>query len=139
MSAEIGRAIYTTLSSDSTLTSALGASASTAGQKKIYPNYAPQNEIAPFIIYERTSTEPIHCKEGLPVVNHFFQVSCFAENPDSLNVIAERVIALLDGLSGTYGSTLITGCLYDNDRDMVYDLEPILYSREIDFEIREKR
>ena len=139
MSAEIGRAIYTILSSDSTLTSLLGASGSTAGHKKIYPNYAPQNEVAPYIIYERTDTEPIHCKEGLPVVNHFFQVSCFAENPDSLNTIAERVILLLNGFTGTYGSTLVTGCLYDNDRDMVYDLEPILYSREIDFEIREKR
>jgi hypothetical protein len=139
MPGEIGRFIYTILSADATLQSALGVSSSTAANKKVYPNFAPQNETAPYIVYERSDTQPIHCKEGLPIVDHYYTVSCFAENPDTLETIAERVIFLLDNAAGTYGTTVITGCLYDSDRDETYDLEPILFSRDIEFQIREKR
>lgn len=136
---EIGRAIFTILSGDTTLNAALGASTSATGQKKIYPNIAPQNETAPYIVYQRSTTQPDWCKEGMPIVTHYFTVAAFAPNPDTLNTISARIITLLNNQGGTYGSTVVSGIKYNNDQDEIYELEPVLFARELEFEIRETR
>lgn len=136
---DIGRVIFTILSADSTLNTALGASTSTTGQKKIYPNMAPQNETAPYIVYQRSTTQPDFCKEGMPIVLHYYTVAAFAANPDTLNTIANRIVTLLNNQAGTYGTTVVTGIKYNNDQDEIFELEPVLFAREIEFEIRETR
>lgn len=136
---EIGRAIFTILGADATLAASLGASTSQTGQKKIYPNIAPQNETAPYIVYQRSNTETNWCKEGMPVVMHYYIVAAFAADPDTLNTISNRIVTLLNNQSGTYGSTKVTGITYQNDQDEIFELEPVLFARELEFEIRENR
>ena len=136
--ANIGTAIFTILSADSTLTTLLGTSGSTAGMVKIYPGIAPQHETPPFLTYQRISTPPDLCKEGLKVLNHHYQVNAWDDSPDDLNTIADRVRTVLQNTAGTYASAVIQCINFDGDTDEIEEtLDPPIFGRAMDFIIRQ--
>lgn len=136
--ANIGTALFTILTADSTLNALLGTSASTAGMKKVFPGFAPQHETPPFLTYQRISTPADLCKEGLVVLNHHYQINAWDENPDTVNTIADRVRVVLQDVAGTYAGAVIQCINFDGDTDDVEEqLDPPVYGRMMDFIIRE--
>lgn len=129
--------IFSILSADSTLTSLLGASASTAGMKKIYPDHAPQKESAPFVVYSQVSEAPDHAAQGLKVRNVMVQVDAWAAKPADAATISERIITLLDGYAGTVEGYNVDNILFENNNTGYEpDLDPPLYGRQIEFKMR---
>ena len=136
--ANIGAALFEILDADATLGTLLGDSGSTSGMTKIYPGIAPQNETAPFITYQRISTPPDLCKEGLKVLNHRYQVNVWDDNPDDTSTLADRVRVVLQDAAGTYATAKIQCINFDGDQDDVEtSLDPPLFGRMLDFIIRE--
>lgn len=134
----IGTAIFSILTADSTLNTLLGASTSTAGMKKVYPQIAPQTETPPFITYSVYATVPDHCTDGLAVKRHYVQIDVWSTSPDTSATIAARVLTLLNQYKGTVSGQKIDNILLQDEQDSLEpDLDPPLFGKQIDFSIRE--
>lgn len=136
--AGIGDAIFSILSGDATLTTALGASSSTAGMKKIYPNVAPQTETAPWLTYSVYASPPDHSAQGRKVQRHYIQIDAWATSPDTAATLSSRIITLLDGYAGTVAGFQIDNILLEDEQDAFEpDLDPPLFGRQVEIVIRE--
>jgi hypothetical protein len=116
----IGAAIFSILSNDATLVSALG------GTTKIYPLRAAQGINFPYVVYKKISTTPNDTKDGVSTLDEVrMQFDFYGTSFDTLYTIEERARALLDKYRGTVESISIDSCRYlsenetwDNDDDI---------------------
>lgn len=113
MSDAIGSAIFTRLTSDSTLNGYLGG---TTGNHRVFPAIAPQNTPFPFLVYEVDRTLPTDTKEGAsPVDVRRVNVYGYARKYADLELIKNRVRTLLEAYAGTVNSVVIDGIRLDDE------------------------
>lgn len=129
--------IFHILSEDTDVTTALGASAVNGSMVKIYRHVAPQKETAPFITFSQIPSSGDQTAPGLKVRTVKYMVNCWAATPDAADTIAELAITALDNVSGTVDGLKFDNILYLNDDEaFVPNLDPPLYGRQIEFQIR---
>ena len=116
--------IYTALSSNPSLVALVA--------DRIYPNAAPQSVVLPYIVYSKISNTPDNVRnEAAPVRNHRYQISVFARSYDHVEEITPEVFEALDQLRQNN-----MWFYYDNEQDL-YEPEPRVHHRAIDFIVRE--
>jgi len=109
----IGKAIYNILSNDATLTGLVGTN--------IFPQIAPQDTNAPFVVYVTSNTIPSQHKDGAAPND---QVDTYAKTHSSAVNISEQIRTLLEDYEGTANGINIKTSWLDNqqDGDFVADL-----------------
>ena len=115
---------------EETLTAKLKAA---VGSIKVYPVVAPDNAVAPYVIYQRVSTPRWTSLDGPSrVAQPTFQVDVYHSTYLQARTVAGQIRASLDGLRE--GDVL--GCTLENERDLS-DLtaEPSLHRANMMFRI----
>jgi hypothetical protein len=66
---------------------------------RIVADRAEQTTQRPFVIIEQTGTEYLHSLDGsiMDVLSEEYQVTCFADNRDGAEAVADQVILALAG------------------------------------------
>jgi hypothetical protein len=107
----------------------------TSAASRIYPNTLPQGVILPAIKYFQVSDPPEHTQEGRSNLRHpRFQVDCFAGTYVEAHTLAEQVMGMMDGYSGTMGASTCYAGFQENGRDN-HDPETGRHWVSVDFEI----
>lgn len=131
----IAQAVYNILTGDSTLTTALGH---TASVKKIWGVVATQNTVAPLMTFRTASTEPEDHKQGSNIENHTLVVDIYHTGYLSAHLVAGYVKDALDRYSGTSGGSDIDTIIYEGLSDRAYEVDREEFHVELTFNIREK-
>ena len=103
MSLQIGKAIYSILSGDTAVKSYVG--------KKIYPIFAPDETLAPFIVYERKNLSATYTKDGLIYDDCSVIVNIVSDNYTECINIASAVRSILELKVGQYNGINIINIL----------------------------
>lgn len=100
---------------------------------RVYPNVAPQDATAPFIVYERVSTYRPHSLSARSsgVAAPRFTFRCWSDKVIGARDLVEALRVAIDGQSGTWGGCEIQGVFAEDDRD-TYDSDRRLFGREFD-------
>lgn len=112
---QIGKAVYQILSNDAKVKEMVG--------NKIYPLIANQGTTYPFIIYKRTSIEPLTSKDRF-ICSEITSVDVIiaSDRYDESIELAELVQDALNGKSGIYsGINIIDINLISADEDYIED------------------
>lgn len=132
----IGAGIFKILGDDTTLvTDYLG------GDKRIYPNKAPQLTPYPYIVYQKVNSEANETKSGVSTLDVIrMQFDFYHDNNgfDENYEIAERVRVLLDGYRGTIANVNIDSCIFLNDND-TWEEEDDINRISVDYSFRIQR
>lgn len=95
------------MSAESILFSTLTADAGVAAlvSDRVYPDLVPQNKQAPYIGYERVSTDPIRTVHGTVVAsNVVLVVACWADTRSGAEQVADAVAAAMQAAGMTYAA-----------------------------------
>lgn len=96
----IGEAIYAILSSDTDVTDLVST--------RIYPIIAPQDTVAPYIIYEDRRAEPLVTKDGAFERDYWFvEIMAINNSYKSAREVSIPVIRALNGYRGEPVSGLV--------------------------------
>lgn len=111
----VGQAIYSILSGDSTLTTLVDG--------RIYPERATDLSATPYVVYSIQSVSPYDTKSGTSVLDEA-SVEVYAVGPDygDLMAIVNAVRNALDRVSGNFGDAAVQSC---NFVDEQADFEPV--------------
>lgn len=109
----------------------------TLAASRIYPNTFPQGVVLPAIKYFLVSDPPEHTQSGPSNLRHpRYQFDCYADGNDGyLNaaLLANQVIALIDGYTGAMGAaTVYVGLREDTARD---NFDPELNRHWVSFDV----
>lgn len=99
MSLLIGKSIYSILSGDTTLKSYVG--------DKIFPIFAPDEILTPFVVFERRNVNANYTKDLLVYDEVSLLVSCVSDNYTECINIANAVRNALESITGTYSGIYI--------------------------------
>ena len=107
----IKQAIYTLLKNDAAVAALVVA--------RIYPSHLPQNCTLPAISFTRISGAEQTTHSGPNgFAEQVFQIDCWAETPLAAETLGAAVSDLLNGYTGTVGTTQITNVELLNTTDM---------------------
>lgn len=114
------------------------ASAVTAlASTRIYPLYARQTAVKPFIVYQRISSVREHSHSGpSSLARPRFQFRCAANTYGEARQLADAVRGALDGYKGTVASVEIGSITFENEIDVeevADDSQSTVYSSILDF------
>lgn len=104
MSILLGKAIYQILSGDTTIKSYVN--------DKIYPIFAPDETLNPFIVYERKNVNAFYTKDGLTYDEATISVSVVSDNYTECVTIANAVRTALELINGIYNGIEIYQSLF---------------------------
>lgn len=105
----IGKALYSILNNDVTIQGAVG--------NKIFPELAPSDAIAPYIVYSVVSNTPSDIKEdGGSVDVAQIEVYIFHTSFKQAVDLAVDVRSVLDRKSGTHGGVKVQSIKYVNEQ-----------------------
>jgi hypothetical protein len=125
-----GKAIYYLLANNA------GVSAITT---RIYPEYAPQDADAPFIVYRLTSVDPDDTHDGPAVIDEVrIEVICVSDSYDQAADMGSVARVALDRVYGTYNTVNVESIQFDDVAVSVRD-QPRQYAQELTFIVRVKR
>ena len=125
-----GKAIYYLLANNA------GVSAITT---RIYPEYAPQDADAPFIVYRLTSVDPDDTHDGPAVIDEVrIEVICVSTSYDQAADMGSVARVALDRVYGTYNTVNVESIQFDDVAVSVRD-QPRQYAQELTFIVRVKR
>ena len=125
-----GKAIYYLLANNA------GVSAITT---RIYPEYAPQDADAPFIVYRLTSVDPDDTHDGPAVIDEVrIEVICVSDSYDQAADLGSVARVALDRVYGTYNTVNVESIQFDDVAVSVRD-QPRQYAQELTFIVRVKR
>lgn len=110
---------------------------------RIYALRAPQNCKAPFLIYQRVSSERWHHLKGPSgMVQAMMQIDVYAETYEEVRALAVQIEGLLDGFQGRVGyggnspqdTVRFGGISCQNDLDLLDQTDsPFLYRVSADY------
>lgn len=103
----LGKAVYSILSGDTSLHSILSGTTS----DKIYPLFAPDETLNPFIVYSYKTNDVQYTKDGLSFDICSLIVNVVADNYSDSIEIAQLVRNKLERIRGTYSGIDIYECL----------------------------
>lgn len=114
------------------------------GHNRVYPLRAPQNETAPFVVYQRIGSNDRFRSINTPsnIAQASIQIDVYASTYESAKEIAGQLERILDGYRGTvyYGtdspqqSVDIKGISLQNEFDALDQTEePFLYRNSADY------
>jgi len=125
-----GKAIYYLLANNA------GVSAITT---RIYPEYAPQDADAPFIVYRLTSVDPDDTHDGPAAIDEVrIEVICVSDSYDQAADMGSVARVALDRVYGTYNTVNVESIQFDDVAVSVRD-QPRQYGQELTFIVRVKR
>ena len=125
-----GKAIYYLLANNA------GVSAITT---RIYPEVAPQDAAAPFIVYRITSVSPDDTHDGPATIDEVrLEVICVSDTYDQAADMGSVSRVALDRVYGTYNTVNVESIQFDDVAIYVRD-QPRQYGQELTFTIRVKR
>ena len=125
-----GKAIYYLLANNATVS---------AITTRIFPEVAPQDADAPFIVYRLTSVSPDDTHDGPAVIDEVrFDVICVSETYDQAADMGSAARAALDRVYGTYSGVNVESIQFDDVNVYVRD-QPRQYGQELTFIVRVKR
>lgn len=99
----LGKAIYSILSGNTSLHSILSGATS----DKIYPIFAPDEILNPFIVYQRKSTDITYTKDGLTYDDCIITINVVSDNYTEGIEISSYVRQALERIEGTYNGVQI--------------------------------
>lgn len=99
MSLLIGKSIYSILSGNTTLHSYIG--------DKIYPIFAPDEILVPFLVYERRSLTPYYTKDGLTYDDVSIIINIVSSDYSECITIADEVRRTLELRGGDFSGLYI--------------------------------
>lgn len=115
-------AIFTALQANAALVALVG--------DRIYPGNGPDNQTAPYIIWQGVGSDPGAVHTGATgATERIVQFACFAETPEGAIAVREALVAALDGVTLANGDN---GTLDDDNRDD-FDEAAQLYRCDADF------
>lgn len=123
-----GRAIFTILTDDETLSGMVGT--------KIYPEAAPEDVETPFVVYSVQSVEPLQVKNStstLDIAN--FVVYTSSPNYAQAMLVNEAIRAALERKGGTFSTVAIDSIEYI-DENVEFDIDSREYLSEMRFRLR---
>lgn len=104
---------------------------------RIYPLFARQTAVKPFVIYQRISSERLHSHSGTSgLARPRCQVRCVAGSYSELRSLATAVRVALDGYQGSVGTMRIDAITLENEidsEDVAADQQANAYSCLLDF------
>ena len=106
MSLLIGKAIYSILTGNTLVYSGVGT--------KIYPIFAPDETLVPFIVYERKNINTFYTKDGPSYDECSVVINIVSENYTECITIANSVRNALEWINGTYGGINVSQSLLTN-------------------------
>lgn len=110
MSILVGKAIYSILSGDTNLHTYISG----ATQDKIYPIFAPDEVLTPFIVYERKNVNATYSKDGYCYDDCTVVVNIVSNNYLECITISELVRKALELKTGTFNGISIYSVLLNN-------------------------
>ena len=104
----VGKAIYSRLASDGTVSGLVGT--------RIRPAMLRQEDALPALVYNVIANVHVNHVSGLAGLSHArIQVDCWAASHSAAETLAAAVRARLDGWSGSSGGVSVTGSLIIED------------------------
>ncbi len=105
----VGKALYGLLNDDAGITAVVSG--------RIYPEIAPADAVAPYIVYSIVSNTPSDIKEdGGSVDTAQIEVYNFGTTYSSTVDLGVLVRGVLDKVNGTYGGVNIQSIKYNNEQ-----------------------
>lgn len=105
------------LVADSTFAAAVGTD--DGGDVKLYAMFVPQYATPPYMQMQRRIKARFHHYTGAAAIyESTFDLNSYGTTPDEADAIVTAAAALLDGKSGTWGSTDVRGSFLDDDQDL---------------------
>jgi hypothetical protein len=105
---------------------------------RIYPLKLPQTVTLPAITYQRISTPRVltHDQASGGLALPRFQITVWAESPDSAKAVVDAVRTAIHGFRGNFGTganiVSVGSCLAEDER-IAYEAASQLYMSSIDF------
>ncbi len=112
----VGKAIYSLLSGDGTVTGLVGT--------KIYPAQLPDDKSHPSIVYRIDNVDPVHTKDGtvkLDIVRSSLDI--YSSTYDEANQIADAARDAMNDQNGTIGGLTISDITIESAGDANWDIE----------------
>jgi hypothetical protein len=106
MSLLLGKAIYSILSGDTTIQSYVG--------NKIYPLFAPDEVLAPFIVFERKNINANYTKDGHNYDDDTLMINVTSKNYTECVNIANAVRNALEWKNGKFNEVNILQCVLES-------------------------
>ena len=114
-------AIYTRLSGHAGLTAIIGV--------RHYPVIAPQNPVAPYVVWRRSGTNKISLLSVDTDISQVeYQFECYATTFEVARSIVNELRLALQRYSATVSGTVIMDITIENDEDDYDDMENLFYS-----------
>jgi hypothetical protein len=128
----IGKLIYTRLTTDSNITSFVGA--------KVFPDIAPQDVKYPFIVYTIISSTPVDFKDGQSNLEEIdIQLDVYSDNYDTCQSLTNSIRNNLDRFTGTVSDVEVQTISYKGSDSNIYNPNINVYWMSIDFMAKMKR
>lgn len=128
----IGKAIYTLLVTDGTISAAVG--------NRIYPDMAAQQATFPFIVYQVIGNVPTDTKDGTSKLDSVrVQIDTYANTYTSAQDISDRVRVVCDRHTGETSGVMIDSIRYDNEMNLGPDMDQHVFGVSQEYVIRTKR
>jgi len=131
MSISVGIAVYNILSTDTGTTTSSGVTDYVGA--KIYPIFAPDKTLAPFIVYDIKSVKPTYTKDRILYDEDTVIVYIVASDYGDGVLTTDAVRNALDSKVGTFNGSQIYGCRVSNVTQ-AYGVDGFVF--EIELEIR---
>ena len=120
MAAEPGKAIFSLLTNDSTVTGLVGT--------RIYPNTLPNQSTYPAVIYSQVTEEFDPSKDGpVPTGVFQYQLDIYADTYPTAQNISNAVKSVLDWYTGSVGGQTISRIRKGDESDDIWEDEKELF------------
>lgn len=104
----------------------------------IYPGLAPQDTLAPYIVFTQISRVPTKTKDRSNVLETYrIQVDCYAATLYETDALATLVKQVLDFTTGTIAELKVDSISFDDENDFFEDA-PELWRIQQDYMVRIK-
>lgn len=128
-----GKAIYAILSTAVPVTGIVST--------RIYPDMATQDATYPFVVYTITGILPSNTKDHASQMDEVTaSVICYADSYNSVQDLAEKVRAALDGKTrGTYGGVSLQSIRITDQISTQMNIDKLVYIVDQTYQIRQNR
>lgn len=128
----IGKAIYSLLDADATLTAKLGS--------KIFPDFIPQGTNFPALIYRIVNTDPAYTKSGAATLDEIdIQLEIYHTSYTEAQTIAAACRTALDFYTGTVAGLTIQSISFQDQQSQVFEAEQELVVLAQGYKVRHTR
>jgi hypothetical protein len=101
---------------------------------RVYLMILPEGAVMPAIRYIRVARTTVDTMEGTSYCGEKFQIECLADDPKTVELIAQAVRTLVN-FTGTQGATSVHKIDIDDERNAPWDSESLHYRTDLDIKI----